>query len=115
MTAFRLSRRSLFAVPMAAALWKPAGALASDDDFTAFLAGVRRDAVAQGIRAGTADYALRSAQYLPHVVELDHQHPEHTTTLEIFLQKVVTPQKIADGRAELSENWPLLTRVYQRF
>src|SRR5208283_4143717 len=30
-------------------------------------------------------------------------------------QKVVTPQKTADGRAELSENWPLLERVHQRF
>ena len=36
-------------------------------------------------------------------------------TLAGFLQKVVTPQKTADGRAEMSENWPLLTRVYDRF
>ena len=90
-------------------------ARASDGDFTAFVAGVRRDAVAQGIRAGTADYALRRAQYLPHVIDLDHQQPEHTMTLGGFLQKVVTPQKIADGRAQLSENRPLLTRVYERF
>jgi membrane-bound lytic murein transglycosylase B len=32
-----------------------------------------------------------------------------------FLEKVITPQKTADGRAALSENWPLLTRVHQRF
>lgn len=115
MMAFRLGRRSLLFAPLAAALWKPASALASDDDFATFLAGVRRDAVAQGIRASTADYALHSAQYLPHVIDLDRQQPEHTTTLEAFLQKVVTPEKIADGRAQLSENWPLLTKVYQRF
>jgi membrane-bound lytic murein transglycosylase B len=115
MTAFRLGRRAVLAAPLAAALWSPERALASEEDFAAFIAGVRRDAIAQGIRAGTADYALRGAQYLPHVIELDRQQPEHTTTLETFLQKVVTPQKIADGRAQLSENWPLLMQVYQRF
>jgi membrane-bound lytic murein transglycosylase B len=115
MTSFRLSRRALFAAPIASALWCSVSARASQEDFEAFLAGVRRDAVAQGIRAGTVDYALPRAEYLSHVIELDRQQPEHTMTLDGFLQKVVTPQKTADGRAQLSENWPLLTRVYQRF
>ena len=115
MTSFRVGRRAVLAVPLAAALWHSAKAWASEDDFSAFLGGVRRDAVAQGIRVATVDAALRGAQYLPHVIELDHQQPEHTTTLSSFLQKVVTPQKIADGRAQLSDNWPLLSKVYQRF
>lgn len=102
-------------MPLAVALRRPAKAWASEDDFSAFLASVRRDAIGQGIRAGTVDHALRGAQYLPHVIELDHQQPEHTMTLSGFLQKVVMPQKIADGRAQLSENWPLLSKVYQRF
>lgn len=114
MTAYRFRRRSFLTAALAAALWRPTKALASDEDFTTFLAGVRRDAIAQGIRAGAAD-VVRHAQYLPHVIELDRQQPEHTMTLAGFLQKVVTPQKIADGRAELSENWPLLMRVFQRF
>jgi len=98
---------------MAAAL-RPVRALAADADFAGFLAGVRRDALAQGIRSGAVD-ALRRAQYLARVIELDHQQPEHTMTLGGFLQKVVTAQKISDGRAQLAENWPLLSRVYQRF
>lgn len=115
MTSFRLSRRVLFAAPIATALWRPISACAAEEDFAAFLAEVRRDAVAQGVRAGTADDALRRAEYLPHVIELDRQQPEHTMTLEGFLQKIVTPQKTADGQAQLSENWPLLKQVYQRF
>ncbi len=115
MTSFRLGRRAVLVAPLATALSRPAKAWASEEDFPGFLAGVRHDAIAQGIRAGTVDYALRRAQYLPHVIELDRQQPEHTMTLGGFLQKVVTPQKIADGRAQLSENWPLLMRVYQRF
>jgi len=115
MMPFRLSRRALFAVPLAAACWRPGAAPAAAEDFAGFIAAVRRDALAQGVRAGAVDYALRGAQYLPHVIELDRQQPEHTMTLEGFLQKVVTSQKITDGRAALAENWPLLTRVYQRF
>ena len=115
MTSFGLGRRAFLAAPLAAALLRPTGALADADDFATFLAGVRRDALAQGLRAGTVDSALHRAQYLPHVIELDRQQPEHTMTLAGFLQKVLTPEKIADGRAQLSANWPLLTQVFQRY
>jgi membrane-bound lytic murein transglycosylase B len=115
MTPFRLSRRALLATPLLAAAQCPGRALAAEDDFGGFIAGVRRDALAQGIRAGTVDDALRRAEYLPHVIELDRKQPEHTLTLGAFLEKVVTPDKINDGRTELSENWPLLMQVRQRF
>lgn len=115
MKPFRLSRRTLLAVPCAVAAQHPLRAFAAADEFASFLDAMRREAISQGIRAAAVDYALRGAQYLPRVIELDRQQLEHTTTLNAFLQKVVTPQKTADGRAALSENWPLLMRVYQRF
>jgi membrane-bound lytic murein transglycosylase B len=111
----RLSRRAFLAAPLVAASLRPIKTLAAEGDFTGFIASVRREAVAQGIRAVTADYALRRAEYLPHVVELDRQQPEHKMTLSGFLEKVVTAQKITDGRNQLAENWPLLLRVHQRF
>jgi len=112
---FWLSRRAILGAPFAAAIARPARAFAAGEEFAAFIDGVRRDALAQGIRASTVDNALRRAEFLPRVIELDHQQPERTLTLSAFLQKVVTPQKTADGRAEMSENWPLLQRVQQRF
>lgn len=90
-------------------------ALAAEADFASFLAGIRRDALAQGIRSGTIDPVLRQIEYLPRVIELDQTQPEHTMTFAGFIEKVVTPQKTADGRAALAENWPLLMRVHQRF
>ena len=80
-----------------------------------FLAGIRREALAEGIRTNTIDETLHDAEYLPHVIELDRKQPERTLTLSAFLGKVVTPDKVNDGRAQLSENWPLLMRVQQRF
>lgn len=108
----QVSRRALLAAPV---LLTPFAASAADPGFAAFIASVRRDALAQGMRAGVVDDALHRAEYLPHVIELDRKQPEHTMTLSGFLEKVVTPQKTADGRAELAENGPLLQRVYQRF
>src|SRR5215469_11424719 len=112
MRPFRLSRRALFVAPLLMASQRVLGA---DADFAGFIASVRRDAMAQGIRAGTVDLALRRAEFLPHVIELDRKQPEHTMTLGGFLEKVVTQQKINDGRAALAENQALLSRVHQRF
>ena len=115
MTPFRLSRRAVLAMPLFAAALRPARALAAGEGFAQFIAGVRNDALAQGIRAAAVDDALHRAEYLPHVIELDRKQPEHTLTLGAFLEKVVTPEKINDGKTELAENGPLLTRVHQRF
>lgn len=105
----------MFAVPLLAAPLGVSTVFAADANFAAFIAAVRRDAVAQGVRAGAVDYALRKAEYLPHVIELDRKQPEHTMTFAGFIEKVVTPQKTADGRAAMAENGPLLQRVQQRF
>src|SRR5258708_29671798 len=110
----RLSRRAMLTAILAASV-SARRAAAAEADFAAFLSSVRRDAIAQGVRANTVDAALGQTEYLPHVIELDRSQPEHTMTFAGFIEKVVTPQKTADGRAALSENWPLLMRVHQRF
>ena len=88
----RVSRRIIFAVPVLAATGTVGGlAKATEGDFSAFLAGVRRDALARGIRASTVDAAFRNVQFLPRVVELDRKQPERTMTFTQYIAKVVTP------------------------
>jgi len=116
MMPFRLSRRALLAA--APLLTVPLGggiAAAAESDFSGFLAGVRRDASLQGIRPATIDIAFRSIQYLPHVVELDRRQPEQKMTFAEYLDKVVTQQRLEDGRRHLVDNWGLLQQVWQRF
>ncbi len=116
MVPFRVSRRALLAA--APLLATPLGggiAAAAESDFNGFLAGMRRDALAQGIRPGTVDLAFRYIQYLPHVVELDHKQPEHKLTFNEYLAKVVTQQRLDDARRHLIDNWSMLQRVQQRF
>jgi membrane-bound lytic murein transglycosylase B len=88
---------------------------AAEGEYYAFLAGVRRDAAAQGIRTATVDSALRSVQFLPHVVELDRKQPEQVLTFSEYLDKVVTPQRKEDARRELAANRPLLESIWRRY
>src|SRR6516225_8182260 len=112
----RVSRRAMLAVPFVAAPGVIAGlAKAAEGDFYMFLAGVRRDASAQGIRAPTVESALRSAQFLPHVVELDRKQPEQVLTFSEYLDKVVTPQRKEDARRELTANRALLDAIWRRW
>ena len=85
MTSLRVSRRLVATVPLLAASGMVArAAAAAEIGFSAFLSGVRREAAGQGIRASTIDVALRNAQFLPHVIELDRRQPEHKMNFDII-------------------------------
>ena len=113
----RFSRRMMLAAPLAAAsgVFVGSSAKASEGDFYAFLYAVRREAAAQGVRLSTVDLALRSAQYLPHVIELDHHQPEQVLTFAQYLQKTVSPQRKENARRQLYDNRQLLDAVWRRY
>ena len=116
MMPFRLSRRALLAAaPLLAIPLGGGTAMAAEGDFNGFLAGLRRDALALGIRPATVDLAFRYIQFLPHVIELDRRQPEHKMTFAEFIAKVVNQQRLDDARRNLAENSGLLQRVQQRF
>ncbi|TMK07114.1 MAG: hypothetical protein E6G72_15870, partial [Alphaproteobacteria bacterium] len=97
MMPFRPSRRALLAAAPLLALPLGGGrAIGAESDFSSFLAGLRRDALAQGVRPGTVDLAFRYIQFLPRVIELDQHQPDHTLTFADFITKVVNPQRIED-------------------
>jgi len=116
MVPFRMSRRALLAAaPLLAMPLGGGRAIAAGGDFNGFLAGLRRDALASGIRPATVDLAFRYIQFLPRVIELDQRQPDHVLTFAEFITKVVNPQRIEDARRNLAENSGLLQRVQQRF
>jgi membrane-bound lytic murein transglycosylase B len=122
MTPCRYSRRMLFSAPLlaipAAIPWvlpMAARAAAEEGDFYSFLNRVGREAAAQGVRSSTVDLALRYAQYLPHVIELDRHQPEQLLTFNQYLQKTVSPQRIENARRALYDNWGLLETVHRRY
>src|SRR5258708_36230196 len=96
MMPFRMSRRAVLAAPLLAVPLGGGRAVAAEGDFNGFLAGLRRDAIAQGIRAGTVDLAFRYIQFLPRVLELDRHQPDHKLTFAEFMNKVVTQQPVEE-------------------
>src|SRR6516162_3323322 len=110
-----LSRRVILAVPVLASSGAIVQSVAVEGDFHAFLSGIRREAAAQGIRASTIEVALRSAEFLPHVIELDRKQPERQLTFSEYLEKVVSEQRMDSARRELAENRALLDGIWRRF
>jgi membrane-bound lytic murein transglycosylase B len=116
MASLAVSRRLIFAVPFLAASGTVVrSAAAAEDGFYAFLSGLRRDAAAQGIRSSTIELALRSTEFLPHVIELDRKQPERQLTFGEYLEKVVTAERMDSARRHLVENRVLLEGIWRRF
>ena len=114
--ALRVSRRSIFAAPLLAAVGPTPGlAKAAQGDFYGFLAGVRREALGRGIRESTLDAAFRKVQFLPRVIELDRKQPERTMTFTQYIAKVVTPERKENARRQLAENRVLLESISRRY
>jgi membrane-bound lytic murein transglycosylase B len=101
---------SLIVLPLLAA---PASA--NPVDFPTWLAGLRQDALAQGVRPATLDRALAGLQPIPRVIELDHRQPEKVLGFDEYLQRVVTPARIATAQQRLAENRALLEEVGKRY
>lgn len=117
-----LNRRSLLRVLAGAAalpvglVIPRSGANADVAAFQAWLAAFRTEAAAQGISQATLDAAFFNV-YGPieRVIELDRSQPESRLTLDEYLAKVVSSQRIANGRAHVAAHGPLLDAIGGRF
>jgi membrane-bound lytic murein transglycosylase B len=108
-------RRSLrIGVIVCAALWAVA-ARAASPEFEAFLAGVRADALAQGISAATVDRALTGLEPIERVLQRDRAQAEFTLTLDTYMSRVVTPANIERGRTLAQRHRDVLARVAAQY
>jgi membrane-bound lytic murein transglycosylase B len=90
-------------------------ASAADADFSQWLQGVRQEAKAQGIGAGTLDRALTGIEPIPRVIELDRRQPETSLTFAEYVTRVANPQRRDAARERLAENRALLSEVGDRY
>ncbi len=88
---------------------------ASPRSFQSFIEELKADAVSRGISPQTADLALTGVEHLDKVIELDRKQPEFTMTLQQYLSRVVSPQKIERGRRMMAENRELLAQIQARY
>jgi peptidoglycan lytic transglycosylase B len=88
---------------------------AAELDFGTWLAGVRQEAIAQGLRPESVASALAGAHPIDRVLELDRHQPETTLTFEQYIDLVVSADRLQEGRERLRENRPLLEQVSRRY
>ncbi|WP_339077435.1 lytic murein transglycosylase [Acetobacter sp. AC2005] len=104
---------ALFATPVlarttAATLPHPA----ASSSYATFLAGVRREAIGQGISAAVVDQALAlTTQPNAKVLKADRHQPEFTLTWAQYKDRVLTEKKISDGLAAVGQRTALLNRI----
>lgn len=108
-----LTRRLLLAATPVTAL--AASRADAADSFQGFLASVRADARRAGISSATLDAAFAGVAPNQKVLERDRKQPEFTMTWARYRTLLLTDQRIANGRAAVAANRPLLERVQERF
>jgi membrane-bound lytic murein transglycosylase B len=87
----------------------------SQQDFPAWLASVRTEALSRGVGQATLDQALGDIQPIDRVLELDRKQPEFSMTFDDYLDHVVSPTRVADGLSLLKQQRRLLSEVAHRF
>ncbi len=102
------------AVALVCAAVMPARADA-DPAFAAWLDGVRKDALAEGISAKTLDAALTGIEPIHRVVQRDRHQAEFTLTLDTYMSRVVTDDHVARGREMMKTHRALLERVARKY
>jgi membrane-bound lytic murein transglycosylase B len=102
-------------IASAAASLVPPAAWAQTASFQSFLDGVRAEAQRAGVPAGIVREALAGLQPNPKVLELDRRQPEFVLTWPEYRARIVSDQRVADGRAAWRRNQPLLRQIQARY
>jgi membrane-bound lytic murein transglycosylase B len=99
------------ATPQAVGVAPARPATPVDEDFQTWLAGVRTEALARGIREETVSAALTNVEPLPVVLERDRSQAELVLSLNEYLNRRLTRSFIRTGRQQAAAYRDLLRRV----
>ena len=90
-------------------------ASSESNDFSRWLAGLKRQALAEGISEKTLNTTLAEVRPNEFVLKLDRNQPEFKLTFDEYLHRVMPPVRIRIGREKLHKNIELLSKVAERF
>ena len=114
-----LSRRAALAsvavVAPAVALLACGGAKAAEQSWSEFLDQIAREARRMGVSPATTMQALKNAERLDRVVELDRKQPENRLTFSEYAQRSIAPTRVERGREMLATYLGLLEQIRFRF
>ena len=82
-----------------------------EEEFSTWLDEFKQEAEAENISTKTIKATFKKAKYLPQVIVLDRAQPEFISPFLSYLEKRVTPNQIAHGRAMLQAHEILLNQI----
>jgi membrane-bound lytic murein transglycosylase B len=83
----------------------------ASQDFDAWLAGLKAEALSRGIRQETVTTALDGLQPLPEVIQRDRSQREFTLTFTRYMRGAVTDGRVERARRLMEEHRELLQKV----
>ncbi len=93
----------------------PLSVQANTQPFSAWVEGVKQEAIKKGISSRTVDAALRNVVHIDRVIELDRKQPEGTKTFAQYMQSVVPASRIQQARKLYHQNRPLLEKIGKEY
>jgi lytic murein transglycosylase len=85
------------------------------EEFLAWLKDFKAEAKTEHISSKTIKATFKNAKYLPQVIVLDRAQPEFISPFLIYVEKRVTPNQIALGRAMLQHHEALLNQIEAQY
>lgn len=83
--------------------------------FDQCIADLQQKALQQGIPAAVVSNTLPQLRPVPRVIELDRRQPEFSLSFANYLNRRVTPERVAKGRTLLSEHRALLNKLVKQY
>lgn len=90
-------------------------ASAQDAAFAAFVQGFRATAVSAGIPGADYDLATTNIHRNPRVEQLNREQPEFVTPVWIYLDNMVSPDRVARGTQLIASNQTMLANIESRY
>lgn len=88
---------------------------AQDQNFTRWVAQFKQQAARQGISHSTLESAFRDIKFLPRVIELDQKQPEKKLSFAEYRERIVSKQRVEQGRHEFRKHRNLLNKIGQKY
>ena len=89
--------------------------LLAQDNFDQFVRELRSDAMAAGFESATLDSALGDLVINPRILELYRRQPEKRQSLQAYLKRRVSPERVRRGRQLLEQHQSVLDRVAESY
>jgi len=88
---------------------------AQDEAFAAFVRNFRDTAAAAGIPAADYDLATQNIHLNARVEQLNREQPEFVTPVWIYLDNMVSPERVAHGTQLIAANSAVLANIESRY